>query len=332
MTPRAAAALALLTVGVPAACTSFDPYASQGGFAGTRSGSTESRTASDAASGGGDGGAGGAPSGPPDFCSICALSGSSQVAQGALDEASGMAASAVHPGVYYIHNDSGDVPRFFAVNGDGASEGVFSLSATHEDYEDMAVGPCPEGSCVFIADIGDNDEVRASYTLYRAPEPAALASGPVATTPFPFVYEDGPHNAETLLVHPITGEIVIVTKTKSGPSTIFRAPDGWAPGQMATLIEVGEIAPPSGSPRITGGSVHPAGLGVLLRTYTDIYYYPASAPDAPLGETLSHTPCALPVADEPQGEAVSWTRAGDGYLTISEGPAPSLHHVSCHEN
>jgi hypothetical protein len=33
-----------------------------------------------------------------------------------LDEASGLAASRLHPGILYSHNDNGDSPRLFAID------------------------------------------------------------------------------------------------------------------------------------------------------------------------------------------------------------------------
>ena len=32
---------------------------------------------------------------------------------------------------------------------------------------------------------------------------------------------------------------------------------------------------------------------------------------------------------ESQGEAVSWTRDGSGYVTVSEGNPTALHHATC---
>lgn len=333
MTTSAGVTVALCVASLGGAgCTSFDPFAHAGSVASSAAsgGGATSGTTAGAGGAGGTRGAGGGAAAWPDYCSSCALTGSYPVQQGAIDEASGLAASQVHPGVYYVNNDSGDLPRFFVVGGGGENDGIVSMSVSNVDYEDIAVGPCAAGHCVFVGDIGDNDALRPNATLYRLPEPSALGSAEVTPEALPFVYADGPHNAETLLVHPITGEIVIVTKVKVGASQIFRAPDAWAPDQLVTLAHVGDISPPSGSPRFTGGSVHPAGHGVLLRTYSNVYFYAASAPDAPLAETLAHAPCALPVADEPQGEGISWTAAGDGYLTISEGASTSLHQASCH--
>src|SRR6185312_841476 len=100
------------------------------------------------------------------------------------------------------NNDSGDLARFFVVGGGGESDGILTMPVTNVDYEDIAVGPCAAGHCVFVADIGDNDALRPSCVLYRLPEPAKLGSAELTPEALPFVYPDGPHNAETLLVHP----------------------------------------------------------------------------------------------------------------------------------
>ena len=69
---------------------------------------------------------------------------------------------------------------------------------------------------MFVADIGDNDLNRTECTIYRVPEPATLpTNGSTITTTFdrlPFVYPDGLHNAETLLVDPQSQRIFVVTK------------------------------------------------------------------------------------------------------------------------
>lgn len=306
-----------------ASCTSFDPWAVH---------TTSAHALPASTAGTGSGGAGGRSAGPLDYCTSCALSGSAKVEQESLAEASGMAASRAFEGVYYLHNDSGNTAHVFAMKADGVTAGVFALPYPNLDWEDIAVGPCPAGHCIFVADIGDNDAVRPSYALYRAPEPSVLNQPDLEAEELPFTYEDGPHNAETLLVHPITGEIAVITKVKSGPSAHYHAPSAWSPGEPVVFTKGGEIPLLEGSPKITSGSVHPEGRGVLLRTYTHLHFFAAAAPDEPLGETLSHPPCAIPAAAEMQGEAVSWTATGDGYLTVSEGSNPLLHQASCHEN
>ena len=41
-----------------------------------------------------------------------------------------------------------------------------------EDWEALASAPCGKGSCLYVADIGDNDGKRSDITIYRVPEPA----------------------------------------------------------------------------------------------------------------------------------------------------------------
>ena len=108
----------------------------------------------------------------------------------------------------------------------GALLGRYTLGgATVRDIEDMAVGRCPAGTCLFVADIGNNVSPRTEFAIYRATEPAVDAAGPTGaaapsmTMPaerFAFSYADGAHNAESLLLDAATGAVFIVTKEAAG--------------------------------------------------------------------------------------------------------------------
>ena len=57
----------------------------------------------------------------------------------AIDEASGIAASRTNPNVLWVHNDSGDSARVFAIHIDGTLLGTYSLSgASATDWEDIS--------------------------------------------------------------------------------------------------------------------------------------------------------------------------------------------------
>ncbi len=43
-----------------------------------------------------------------------------------ISEASGLAASRINPGLYYTHNDSGDIGRVFALTEQGFTIGKYS--------------------------------------------------------------------------------------------------------------------------------------------------------------------------------------------------------------
>jgi hypothetical protein len=292
------------------------------GGAGTTTTSGATTTSSTASSGSGGQGAGAGV----DYCQQCTTSVPLGSADAVVNEASGLMASDVHDDVFYVHNDSGDSARFFALSQSGTLLATFGVSgASAVDWEDASLGPCPAGSCVYLGDIGDNPETRTSYALYRVPEPATLADATLTAEAFPFVYPDGSHNAETLLVHPVTGRVWVVTKA-SGSALIYRFPATLTPGQTHTLEAMGSIFSPDGS-LVTGGDVHPAGAGVLLRTYLGVYFYSAASDD--LAAALGGSACTMPSAFEMQGETVAWRRDGSGYLTLSEGVGASMNAVSC---
>lgn len=72
-----------------------------------------------------------------------------------ITEASGLAASRIHPSVLYTHNDKGDSSRIFAVDADSGGF-LAELNINHArnyDWEDIAVGGCPGAptkSCIYI--------------------------------------------------------------------------------------------------------------------------------------------------------------------------------------
>lgn len=266
-----------------------------------------------------------------DYCTDCsAPQASGQLQNAAIDEASGLLVSRKHAGVYYVHNDSGDSARFFAINAAGATLGEYHLpNVSAVDWEDSAIGPCDQGSCLYIGDIGDNPENRNSYTIYRVAEPEVVEAGvhQVEYEAFVYQYPDGSHNAETLLVMPDSGELYVVTKVSIGPSLLFRYPLPWRSGEVVVLSKMGSVKPPVGLDYLTAGDIHPSGHGVLLRSYTHLLYYPLS--EGNVAAALEAQPCAVPVNWEQQGETVAWSVDGKGYLTVSEGAGSSLYHVSC---
>jgi hypothetical protein len=331
-----AAWLALFAVGL-AACNSARATAD----AGAASSSTPSAAVSGPVvaaaavqSGAAPGSAPAVAGATPDYCKVCSPPvARATVTSRNIKENSGLVASAVHADVFYAHNDSGDGPRFFAVSAAGGDLGTFTIAdAEARDWEDIARGPCEggRGSCLYLGDFGDNFEKRDDCVIYRVAEPQELGPGDkqLQAERIPFAYPDGRHNAETLLVHPDSGVLTIVTKVAFGNSTVFEFPMPLTPGQRMTLKQTAAVSPGEGSPRYTGGDVHPRGSGVLLRTYTSLFFYPMRAGQS-VADALAGSACAVPDADEEQGEAVAWLRSGGGYATLSEGTAQKLNVVEC---
>ena len=271
----------------------------------------------------------------PGTCPQCvAPAREGALANAKLSETSGLTASGTRPDVLYAHNDAGDSSRIFALSRTGEDLGVLKLKgAQNIDWEDMDRGPCPAGSCLYIGDIGDNDRERLAYTLYRMIEPTDIHPGvrSIDAERIVFTYPDGAHDAEVLLVHPVTGEVTIVTKVASDPAQVFALPLPLTTGKTLMAAQVGEVEPP-GDGGFSGGSIHPDGTAILMRTGARLFYYPMQ-PEQTAAEALAGAPCELPVADEKNGEAVTWLRAGDGpatkIVTIGEGVGAEVHVSSC---
>jgi hypothetical protein len=271
---------------------------------------------------------------PPQDCPRCDRPvGHGVVEHPELVEISGLAASARLDGVVYTHNDSSDSSRLFALDRTGRSLGTIRVAdAQNDDWEDVARGPCGEDTCLFVGDIGDNALDRDSYAIYVLAEPTALDGGEQAATAqrIVFGYEDGRHDAEVLLVHPWTGAVTIVTKPESGPASIYALPLPLDPARVHAATKVGEVDPPEGSARFTGGAIHPRARGILLRTETRLFHYPMEA-DESAAEALTAGGCPLALADESQGEAVTWLGEGDEIMTLGEGQSAPVNISACED-
>jgi hypothetical protein len=257
------------------------------------------------------------------------------VAHLSVQEASGVVNSRRNPEVLWVHNDSGGQAQIFALTRAGGALATYTVErATAVDWEDIAIGPGPQRGepYLYIADIGDNGLSRSSIAVYRALEPNA-PSAPSLLPPtlaltgaekFVLRYPDGAHNAETLLVDPVTGDLFIVEKASNGDSQIFRAAAPLSATATITLESVGRLrfgtgALP-GNVTTTGGDISASGRAIAIRTYDHAFLW-RRAPGESVARALLGEPCALPLASEGQGEALGFASDEQGYFTLSEGRA-----------
>lgn len=254
-----------------------------------------------------------------------------------LAELSGLVASRSQPGVLYAHNDSGDTARFFAVTTTGRTITEFLVDgASNVDWEDIALGPCPAGTCLYIADSGDNERTRTDLALYRLTEPGGLLAASVspkksiAAEKFRFQYPATRYDAEALFVHPATGRVYLVTKEGAGERAhLFRFPATLDAATTATLEEVGKLSVPTDTQTpVTAADVSPSGQSVLIRMGNVTVQLAAPAGD--FEAFRAATPGVVPTAVEPQGEAVAFLADGLGYVTSSEkAGGPPLDGSTC---
>ncbi|MBA3968550.1 MAG: hypothetical protein H0X52_00435 [Gemmatimonadetes bacterium] len=247
---------------------------------------------------------------------VCSVAAASRPLPDDVHESSGVAVSRQHAGIFWTHNDSGD-PIIHAINVEGQSAGrVRVTGARVEDWEDIALAPCPGGDCLYIADIGDNNAKRPSITVYRVPEPTP---GDAQTRPAEALqasYPDGAHDAEAMFVH--NGQIYILTKGETGPVALYRFPASAQPGQTSRLERVREFASNDvkRKERITGADASPDGRWIAVRTLRNLALYPA-ADFVGSGEQVPRE-MDLKELKEAQGEGIGF--APDGALVLtSEG-------------
>ncbi len=248
-----------------------------------------------------------------------------------IREASGIVASRQNPGVLWVHNDSGDSARLFAINdkGDFLGECVIT-GAISRDWEDIAVGPGPDPNrqCLYIGDIGDNLAVYPEVTVYRLPEPKVDRKAPfdrMTSSPAEAIrltYPGGPRDAEALLVDPLTRDIFILSKRELF-SKVYQAAYPQSTTQPTELKQVASL--PWGF--AVAGDVSPDGRRVIVRSMfgASLWVRPAGEP---LWQAFSGKQVRLPLLHEEQGEAISFDAQGEGYFTIGEMQHPPLHYFA----
>lgn len=234
-----------------------------------------------------------------------------------IHESSGIAPSLTLPGVLWTHND-GPAPTLYAVNEDGKLLATIPVSGTRmRDWEDLATGPCEGGSCLYLADTGDNTEVRPRLQLLRIQEPGSLEDSPLEAQAFPVVLPDGPRDIEAIFVLP--GEqIHLVTKGRNHANTVYRYPPPLRPGEAVTLQEIQTLSdgPMSIPAQVTGADASPDGKLVVVRSYRDMTFYRV---EEGLLVPLSGGTVALRTLQEPQGEGVAFGAGDRLFLTTEAG-------------
>jgi len=257
------------------------------------------------------------------------LIGAPRVSAAALTEASGLAESALNPGVYWTHNDSGDRARLFAIDAaTGALRATFELpSVTATDWEDLAIAPDADGNDAFyIADIGDNTAVRGSVAIYRVAEPTLPRAGgaPVtinagAVSSQRLTYPGGPRDAESLAVGS-DGALTIISKREAQVG-VYRLADPQFTGGRSQLDSAGQLP----LTWVVGASASPDGSFVLIKTASAVRGY-AIGSDESVADALVRGGAGVPLPynAEPQGEAVAASLSGRGHATLSEGISQPL--------
>lgn len=257
-----------------------------------------------------------------------------------INESSGIAASLLAPGVFWTHNDSAGEPCLFAIDQSGRTRAKVRLpDAVNFDWEDIASARGVDGRArLFVADTGDNLHVRPAITVYEIPEPALPEqAGKEILSEKPrrwhAKYPDGRHDAEVLLVHPLTHRLYLVTKSTQGHSSVYAFPE--QPGDESPIL-LEKLTDLEFPPRVhlgkrphdacmtTAGDFSPDATRLAIGTYSFIHEWTLKPADSL--KQLSERPARLielPVL--PQMEALCYGADGHTLWFTSERlPTPLL--------
>ena len=248
-----------------------------------------------------------------------------------VTESSGIAASKCQPDVFWTHNDSDGGAFIFAVNSKGEKLGTWQVgNSKNTDWEDIVAFKDAAGECfLFIGDIGDNRRARESLTVFRVPEPAVSAADKTSSEktpryaesiePIRFRYPDGSRDAETLLVHPQTGDFYILTKRLRGAASVYKLSKNYVPRRINQLEKIADFSVPAvPNGFLTGGDISPDGRRVVLCDYFSAYEIVLPETAKNFDDIWREKPLIVELGEREQGEAVCYSADGAAIYATSE--------------
>ena len=248
---------------------------------------------------------------------------------------SGIVRSRWQENVWWVHNDSGDGPRIFAIDSTGAVHvapwhksdyaaqagadssdkplwpGVQLGAAAHIDYEDIAV----DDSTLYLGDIGNNGNARRDLGIYVLSEPFYYdrRSRPISylSIAYPnqelFPAQEWHYDSEALFV--AEDSLFLLTKhrkdqqinTPERGTTLYRL-DTEHPHRVNVLTKVdthSSIPPP------TAAAVSPSGDRLAVASYGSVWIFSRPADGHHWLSTEPHR-FDLSLGKTKQAEAVTW--------------------------
>ncbi len=224
-----------------------------------------------------------------------------------ITESSGLAASHLHPGIYWTHNDQDKGAYLYAVDSrTGKTVATITMTGvgTPRDVEAISIGP---GNQIWVGDIGDNDGVTWPYVwVYKLPEPKTLKDQTIRATQYVVKYTDGSRDAESLVVHPKTGRVYIIDKQEDG-GHLYAGPAELSPSGANVFRPVAPV-----DLWATDAAFSPDGEQLAVRGYFGGIWYDWNGGKIKRGGRLN-------VPLHGQGESLTYTADGSKLMYGTEG-------------
>jgi hypothetical protein len=279
-----------------------------------------------------------------------------------IDEASGLAVSRLNDKILWVHNDSGDTARIFAIDTQGHQLVTVNITGVKNiDWEDIASFVYQGEAYLLIADVGDNQAKRSQYQLHLIKEPdLSQLNGQKTLSVKPswsmtFTYPDGAHDCESVAVDVAKQKILLLTKRDELPilyelplfdPSIRQSETNNSANNLAAnsskqqfnkqAKRLGEIAPfPTAmldyvsiytwagfAGKPTAMDISADGLSAVVLTYTHAFYFTQSQ-SGDWVALFSTQPQEIALPAIKQAEAVAFSQEGNSIFITSEMlPAP----------
>ena len=257
-----------------------------------------------------------------------------------INEASGLAGSIRHDNLLWVHNDSGDSARLFAISPQGRTLGsvVFPESA-NVDWEDLTSFTLDGEAYLAIADTGDNMAIRRRPTIHIVKEPDFPSNSMTPQTQgiawsIPFRFEDGARDCESIAIDVVNRRVLLLTKREVPPglyelplvptddiSVARRLLDVPLPQPTPQMMKV-KTRQGRFSAQPTAMDISQDGRQAVVLTYRNAFHFHRD-PDESWETAFARDPKVISLPPMDSGEALAFN-PGDGavYVTAERHPAP----------
>jgi hypothetical protein len=259
---------------------------------------------------------------------LASTAAGADITASALAEISGIALAQGHDG-FWVHNDSGDLPRLYAIDRAGNHLAtVLVTGANAIDWEDMCACSINGVRYLVVADMGDNLSVLPERALYAIVEPQLTGTeDPNKAVKIPLAWSlryrlpIGPADAEGLAFDARARRFLVLTK-RTEPAQLFSLPEQGAPD----LVHVAQFEAPLPAPTIpdslrkqkgayaaeahfpTALDCSIDGSALLVTNYVQLLYYRRAANES-WAQALRRSPQLVPIPVLMQTEAVCFDGA-----------------------
>jgi hypothetical protein len=259
-----------------------------------------------------------------------------------INEMSGIVKSLRRDNLFWVHNDSGDSARIFAIDSEGKSvlptyskftaygdepeagkeqwQGFPVLYAQASDWEDIAI----DDKYIYIADIGNNSNDRKDLVIYLISEidPTASTRSAVVKA-LPVAYPDQKEFPPEDRHFDSDGKVYVITKHRGGGLTGL----GWEAGANLYRLDTAYTDKPNMLTRVdshaeltaaTGADLSPDGRTLAVISYAGLYLFRDPEGDKWLSEsTVRHF--ALDTSVFRQVEGIAWENDDSLLITNEQG-------------